>query len=241
MGNFRKSLLVALAIAAGSATGVKAADFRFPPEPVVPVPAAIPVPEYSNWYLRGDIGVAFHENPDLSLPGATFTGEDMDETLSIGLGFGHYFTDKIRGDVTVDYYMSAEATGFDTVAGSTHTAELSSTAVLANLYFDFRGRDGFTPYLGAGIGFASNQTNGQIVTTAGVVTGGSGGAEKFSLAGAVMAGFSYRMHDSWLFDAGYRFLYMGDAETNANGATSILFIDDIIAHELRVGFRYELN
>lgn len=243
MGHFRYSLLVAAAIAAGSAIGAEAADFRFPPvsEPMVPIPAAIPIPDYSAWYLRGDIAWSFQENPDLKQSGISFSGEDMEDTWNFGVGFGHYFTDNIRGDVTVDYRLFAEVTGVDAATGSKHTAKLSSTVVLANIYYDLRGRDDFTPYLGAGFGFTFNETNGQRIKLGGAVTGSAGGDTNLALAAAAMAGFSYRMNDGWLFDAGYRFLYLGDAETVRNGTVGALKIDDLFAHELRVGFRYELN
>lgn len=240
MKQLRYSLLAAAALTAGLATGAGAADFRFPPAPVTQVPAPIPVPEYSAWYLRGDVGGSLHEDPDLNQVGAAFSGEDMDQAWIFGVGFGHYFTDSLRGDVTIDYRASTDVTGLNTVTGSIHSAELSSTVVLANLYLDIRGRDDFTPYVGAGVGFASNETNGHRITLGGVNTGGAGGDTKFAVAAAAMAGFSYRLHDGWLFDAGYRFLYLGDAETKSSTSAGTLNIDSIYAHELRLGFRYEL-
>ena len=74
MGTLSRTLLVACVLVAGPVTGAAAAEFRFPPEPVLPVPAANPIPDYSAWYLRGDIGFAINEDPDMSRSGTTFSG-----------------------------------------------------------------------------------------------------------------------------------------------------------------------
>ena len=239
MGYLRISLLAGAMIAAGWATGAKAADFLFPRVPAVPVPAPVPVPVYSHvWYLRGDIAWSHQEDPDLRSVGASFSGEDIDETWGFGGGFGRYFRDNIRGDITIDYRVDADVTGVDTVTSSRHTTDLSSTVVLANVYYDIRGRDHFTPYVGVGLGFTHNRTDERVVTPGGLRTGGD---SETGLALSAMAGLSYRLHEGWLFDAGYRYLYLGDAGADANGVTGALQIDDIHAHELRIGLRYELN
>ncbi|GBE42205.1 putative adhesin RP828 precursor [bacterium BMS3Bbin10] len=226
MGHFRYSLVVAALIAAGSATSAQAQKFQFPPPPVTPVPAAIAVPDYSAWYLRGDIAWSLFEDPDMSQQGVAFSSEDIDDAFSLGGGFGYYFSDSIRGDVTVDHRFESDVEGVNSQSGARIETNLSSTAVLANLYFDFGGRDYITPYLGAGLGFSYNDT---------------GSEANVDLAAAAMAGVSFSIHDGFLFDAGYRFLYLGDAETSGSGAAAALSIDDVYAHELRVGFRYELN
>jgi opacity protein-like surface antigen len=234
MGTLSRTLLVACALIAGSVVGAAAADFRFPPEPVTPVPEAIAIPDYSNlWYLRGDVGYSINEDPDLSLASASFNGEKMDESWSIGAGFGYNFTDNIRGDLTLDHRFEADVTGSNSVTSAQSTIALASTVGLANLYYDFRDREHFAPYLGAGIGWTYNETDAQI--------GAASNDESFELALAAMAGFSYRLDDGWLFDAGYRFLYLGDAQTGSTATAGAVSIEDIYAHELRVGFRYELQ
>jgi opacity protein-like surface antigen len=233
MGTWSRTLFAACALIAGPITGAVAADFRFPPAPVVQVPEPIPIPDYSAWYLRGDIGYAFNEDPDLSFAGVSLSRSEMDDTWSLGVGLGYNFQDNIRGDITLDYRFKTDLHGISPGTGTPRAAELSSTVTLANLYYDFRGRDHFSPYIGAGLGFTFNETNAQ--------TGTIGGDDSFDLAAAAMAGISYRMDNQWLFDAGYRFLYLGEAQTGSSGAIGALSIDDIYSHELRIGFRYELN
>jgi opacity protein-like surface antigen len=233
MGAWSRTLLVACALVAGPVTGAAAADFRYPPQPVVAVPSAVPIPDYSAWYLRGDIGFAFNEDPDMSRSGTAFTGTGMDDIWSIGGGFGYNFRDNIRGDITIDYRLDTDVTGTNPVTATRSVAELNSTVALANLYYDFRGRDHFSPYVGAGLGFTLNEIDEK--------NGATLEDDNIDLAGALMAGFSYRFGDEWLFDAGYRFLYLGEAQTESTATTGALGVEDIYSHELRIGFRYELN
>jgi len=233
MAIWSRTLLVACALVAGPVTGAAAADFRYPPSPVVAVPSAVAIPDYSAWYLRGDIGYAFNEDPDMSRSGTAFTGTGMDDNWSIGGGIGYYFRDNIRGDVTIEHRLDADVTGTNPVTATRSVAELNSTVGLANLYYDFRGRDHFSPYVGAGLGFTLNEMN--------EVNGATLEDDNIDLAAALMAGFSYRLREGWLFDAGYRLLYLGEAQTESTAATGALGVEDIYSHELRIGFRYELN
>jgi opacity protein-like surface antigen len=233
MGTWSRTLLVACALVAGPVTGAAAADFRYPPEPVVAVPSAVPIPDYSAWYLRGDIGFAFNEDPDMSRSGTAFTGTGMDDSWSIGGGIGYNFRDNIRGDVTIDHRIVTDVTGTNPVTAIRSVAELSSTVTLANLYYDIRGRDHFSPYVGVGLGFTLNEMEEKNGVTL--------DDDNIDLAGALMAGFSYRLRDGWLFDAGYRFLYLGEAQTESTATIGALGVEEIYSHELRIGFRYELH
>ena len=78
-----------------------------------------------------------------------------------------------------------------------------------------------------------------------IVTGGvtttTGGDGTTAFAAALMAGFSYRMNNRWMFDAGYRYLFLGDAKTESSATAGSLRIDDIRAQEFRLGVRYEFQ
>lgn len=240
MGKFHHTLALSCLLTALPVTVTQAADFRFPPEPVVPVPSPIPIPDYNTWYFRGDIGWAFHKDPDWSQTGFAFTNPEIDDTWTIGGGFGYVFRDKIRGDITVDHRFDTEMTAADTT-GSAHRSDLSSTVWLANLYYDVMGRQRISPYVGFGLGIAFNETDTHTVWTGGVQTAASGGNNSTEFAYAAMAGISYRLRDSWMLDAGYRYLNIGDVKTDNSATLTSLQVDDISAHELRIGFRYEFR
>lgn len=97
----------------------------------VPVPAPAPVPEYrSNWYLRGDVGIGFSNEPSikesgleygrLDSPGTTgptpfgimpaWFDKEFGTTFNGGVGVGYYWTNRFRTDVTVDLMGSNSVT-----------------------------------------------------------------------------------------------------------------------------------
>ena len=235
----RRSIFAAgLMVAGGATSALAGGGFGYPSAPVVQVPAPIPIPDYANnFYLRGDFGWALYGTPDIGDANISYSNGDMGDTFSLGAGFGYNFRDTIRGDITVDYRNDTDVSATHPVTGATHRTVLSSVTVMANVYYDLQGRNRLTPYVGGGIGFAYNETDTHTISTGGS-TSGHGQAE---FAAALMAGFSYRMNDSLLFDAGYRYLFLGDAKTESAGTTNWLSIDDIRAHELRLGVRYELQ
>lgn len=228
MGNFRRAVLAACAATlVTTALAQAGGTFRYPPEPVVPVPSAIPIPKYPSWYIRGDVAWGLNEDPDVSRAGTSFSNEDMDDSFVFGAGLGYIFTDNIRGDVTYDYRDEGEVTMFNATTSATEEFGISSSVFLANLYYDFKGRDDFTPYAGLGVGFALNEPGNN--------------EHRVDLAAAAMAGISYRLSSEWLVDAGYRFLYLGEASRDATATVGSTNFEDLMAHEIRFGFRYEIE
>ena len=131
---------------------------------------------------------------------------------------------------------------------------LKSDVFLANLYYDIDTRSRFTPYFGVGLGFAHNKTtNGTVVDTGniGFTNAVIAGDSKWATAGALMGGFSFAMRDRLHLDAGYRYLYVGDARTGLiTGTVAPLqnpgndgdpVVKDIWSHEFRIGLRYDIR
>ena len=135
--------------------------------------------------------------------------------------------------------------------------------LLANLYYDFRAGERLTPYIGVGLGTARHDTSGgRVVSTCGGVCT-YGGSDNWTAAGALMAGVSLRIdrgHRAPVsikdgpvaaepgrlhVDLGYRFLYLGDAHAgslvNVAPTTPGPRIDDISAHEIRIGLRWDIR
>ncbi len=106
--------------------------------------------------------------------------------------------------------------------------------MLANLYYDFNRGGRFVPYIGAGIGFAHNETGVRLRRRRlAVAKERSDGGSSNNFAAAAMAGISWKIrggettyvgglkdepvavssgHALYL-DFGYRFLYLGDVKT----------------------------
>lgn len=214
----------------------------------------------ANWYIRGDYSYSWMDAGDLAMPSFAFGGHSIDNTWSAGGGIGKYFGRGVRGDVTyewrgtTDVHGSAPATDFD----------LKGSLLLANLYYDFLPGQRFTPYIGVGVGAVHHRTGGGDFALTCAVTCTYEGGKNWSAAGAFMAGFSFRIdrgghapvsikddgagmveQGRMHLDVGYRFLYLGDVDTgNLVGVVNPTpgpRLDDVTAHEIRVGVRWDLR
>lgn len=215
-----------------------------------------------SWYARIDGGYSSYDTPGVVELGVDdWIRAQIDDTWSVGGGVGRYFSCNIRGDITVDYRFKSDVTGSNanpfTPLDGTRQTSLSSTVVLGNLYYDFDTGSRFRPYLGIGLGGVNNSISagrGVASGIGGVAAAGDsiviGGSDSWHVAGALMAGFSLQLRDRLSLDAGYRFLYLGKAETGdviltsgaATGASAgKASIEDIHAHEVRFGLRYDIR
>lgn len=206
-----------------------------------------------QWYARVDGGYSSFDKPNVVELGVDdWIRSRIDETWSVGGGIGRYFSCNIRGDITVDYRFEANVAGenanpFTSLVGTRYTG-LTSTVVLANLYYDFdTSSSRFRPYIGLGLGGVHHSVStgyGVSSMTAAPITIASG--DGWHAAGAVMAGFSLTLRERLNLDAGYRFLYLGQVESglvtdNLGGSAGKAKIEDIHAHEFRFGLRYDIR
>ena len=201
-----------------------------------------------SWYLRGDFSFAGNDLGGIRQdPNYVASEVSIDRNWAFGGGVGYYFSKSVRGDLTLEGRSTAKTHGkifYGPGFNADTNVGLRSTVGLANLYYDFDMRSHFTPYLGVGLGFASNKTSDSALS--GCCTAPVVGATKTSAAGALMAGFSAKVADRVNFDAGYRFLYLGDATTGLMQSTPVttrpaLHLEDISAHEFRVGLRVDIR
>jgi opacity protein-like surface antigen len=278
MISFGRSTLLGAVLALGSVSGAAAADlggarggslkdYGYQPNVVASNP---------SFYLRLDGGIANHDRPFLLEDGvAELTDARMGRSWTLGGGVGYYFSKNVRGDLTYDHRFKSDISGYRFDQGVTnqlaaggpvdcHTGEtpvtfqsacqgtrafgLKSDVFLANIYYDFDNRSHITPYLGVGLGFVRHKTTSGTVTNELGVVGDIDSASQTNVAAALMGGFSVQVHNRLAVDAGYRFLYLGDAATGAvkdrAGAVQIApdpTIENIHAHEFRLGLRYDFR
>lgn len=126
---------------------------------------------------------------------------------------------------------------------------------MANLYYDLGEMRGFVPYVGVGIGFARHDLNNVsftgVGTGAGFSFGDLPGSDQTNFAWSLMAGVGYQISDRAILDFGYRYIDMGDVKTRGNTCTSTpacgggsddsFKVDDINAHEFKIGLRYHFG
>lgn len=237
---------VALAAAlAGVATVAGAADMPRP-APMPAAPKLVPMEVGSGWYLRGDTGYVAYTTPSVSFQNGAMLYEDLKNTFLVGLGVGYQYNNWLRADITVDYRFPSDFHGRFPCGGpcapglSNEYAKFSSVAGLVNGYVDLGNWSGFTPYVGAGVGFAYNMISDyNYVNPVGATPASDtlGDAGKMNFAWALMAGASYDFTRNMKLDAGYRYIHLGDAHTKVYGASRVRF-KDINAHEVRIGLRY---
>lgn len=210
-----------------------------------------------SWYFRIDGGYASYDRPNITQMNVDdFLRPNIKDAWSLGGGFGRYLTCNVRADITVDHHFNSDVYGTNgnqfSPAYGQHKFGYENTVTLANIYYDFDTRSRFTPYIGIGLGFVHNQINSGSGT---VAAGGPGpgnlirinGNDNWHAAAALMTGFSLALRERMHLDAGYRFLYLGEAktgqvlDTNLNATAGPARVEEIHAHEFRVGLRFDFG
>jgi opacity protein-like surface antigen len=161
---------------------------------------------------------------------------NFDDSSIIGGGVGYRLTSALRGDVTLAYR------GFYNLNDSTFEADyhvrLTSTTLMVNGYYDFTA-GGVRPYLGAGIGWARNETDRLSQDFRLGFANTFGGAATENGAVALMAGVGIPFRGVTL-DIGYRYIDLGKFSTAAVAALGMSSgqTGKLSAHELTLGVRF---
>ena len=204
--------------------------------------APLLVDEFSSgWYLRGDIGYRFNNDVDSVItvdPPPGVRDHDLGKNWMFGAGVG-YKLEWFRTDLTADYARKADFSADSTVRTNDFTAEIHSVTGLVNVYGDLGTWAGFTPYIGAGIGFAYLHADNFGIASDGRPRHANS-PDSWNFAWAYMAGVSYQLMGNAHIDVGYRHVNMGDVTTGRALGNKLTF-KDMSADEVRVGFRYTLD
>ena len=230
-------------------------------------PPPVPVEFAGGWYLRGDVGVGaldfdkfegIDTNPDFIGPPAGYRLDQkmIADQAFVGFGAGYKFNNWFRADLTAEYRTAAQ---FKTTESYIYPgqidrginlveAKLSSIVGLANGYIDFGNFHGFTPFVGAGVGFAHHKILGLTDLGAGSAAGGLGFApekETTKFAWALHAGVGMDVTPNVKLELAYRYLNMGKAESgivNCFNAVvcpdTVYALKDIDSHDIKLGLRW---
>lgn len=232
---FRLGLLASVGFlgVAGVSTAY-AADLLPPPPPPKYVEVVDTKP--SCFYARADVGGSFHQRPTVTKQaGAAFGGgsnaavdEKIKDHVFFEGGVGCQVSDNLRVEVTGGYRMKASlSTPFNDLS-----ADLATYTGFVNAFWDITNYNGFTPYLGGGVGVAHHRlTNVTLPAT-------SSNGNRTDLAYNVTAGISYDITNNLLLDVAYRYVDLGFARSRG---TTPMTIDDLKSHEIKVGMRYHFN
>ena len=178
-------------------------------------------------YFRMDVGYGLTLTPEGTTTAGDMTGEDVANLALFSAGVGYIFSNKLRADLTADYRTDAE---FDatTPGGAAVSSEVKGLAVMLNGYYDIGTFEGFTPYLGGGVGIVRLETTEQAGTMAAGDT-----STNFAWALNVGSAIELGNDENTLADVSYRFVSLGKFKQQ-DGTT----YDDLMVHEFRAGLRH---
>jgi opacity protein-like surface antigen len=233
----------------------QAADYSYPPPPqpyYQPQPIIIqqPAPEFAgNWYLRGQIGYGAMGYSDFELSaipaGGSIASHSISDAYFIGAGVGYEWNSWLRFDATVEYRFKSNlyALGTYPPAGiDEYQGHLSSWVGLLNAYVDLGTWDCFTPFVGAGIGFARNTITDLVDVNPNGGHGVGRDTSKWDFAWALYAGVTYNVSKSFKVDLTYRYLNLGSAEDTvdcAGGCGGNTFeYKNLYSHDFMLAFRW---
>ncbi len=265
-----KTLALAGGLALGVSAAAQAADLAYAPPPP-PEPLGLKGTISSGIYLRGDIGVGVQSVGKYSqatvdaTPGGRFFGKTDNAAFFGGVGIGYRFNNWFRVDGTFEYRGAGQIGVNDRVdfpdgqggtfqLSNTYKGNLSSMVTLFNGYIDLGTWNCLTPYIGAGIGYASNRITG--LTDQGALWGApwtgptlstAGSGTKSGMAWALMAGVGYEVNKNLTLELGYRYLNLGDAQSGRlyNAFNTEVYAPlkakDIDSHDIRIGMRWNFG
>jgi opacity protein-like surface antigen len=222
-------------------------------------------PSDRGFYVKGFIGQANPDsgnmwNQDYDFNNFTVFHNDIKSSPLYGIGVGWQARHWLRFDLTGEYRGDASYFGSDSYPGgfdgttpfpggtNEYTADIKSWLGLANAYIDMGNWCGFTPFIGAGIGFSSISVEGLKdvnVPTSGVAFGADKTTSNF--AWALHAGVAYDVTPQTVIEFAYRYVDLGEARsgdvTTYQGdlAYSGHYIKDITSNDLLLGVRYKLQ
>ena len=270
---------VALAASCGAAL---AADLSAPQDPGGEAPM---VELGTGWYLRGDGAWARDSNLVLDAFGLASKKNGTKNGWMGDLGFGYSFNQWFRADATFEFRnqvrqignsapqpclagLGATKNAAGAIVGSfpvftpcfgNYRDRITRMAVLGNAYLELGTWSSLTPYVGAGIGFARNQSVGNVKY---YITNGdrydlrfndpfTGVAyhqfqdiaykqTKYALAWALMAGVAVDIAPHAKLDVGYRYADFGTLK--AFSPNQAIFVNKKVqSQEVRAGIRYMID
>ncbi|MEQ8603877.1 MAG: outer membrane beta-barrel protein [Marivibrio sp.] len=182
------------------------------------------------------------EAQDLSQTG--FTGSLVennveDPTAAAGFLAGYRFDElplRVEGELHHRFRMDLDVRD-NAAPGFGYENNLSSTVALVSAAWELRLDGPFTPFLGAGVGWARNASDVERTNiSTGAKTSTSESVDNLALG--VQAGSSYEISRHWGLELAYRYLNMGEVDTGATAGGESVSADSYVTHDLNLSLLY---
>ena len=118
------------------------------------------------------------------------------------------------------------------------SGDVSAWAFMVNGYFDFENSTAFTPYIGAGIGYARVEVEGKA--DYGFLARVTWDDDDSGLAYQLMAGVAWALSDTLALDLSYRYLGCDDIEIAGTSSYGVTLKDDFDyeSHNFMIGLKW---
>ena len=160
----------------------------------------------------------------------------------LGIALGYDFSAKglpFRTEIAYYYRFRFD---FDTrindgVSGDGFENNLSTHAVLVNLFYDIDLGPNWKPFVGLGVGWARNVSD--VVRTP-LIAGPSEQREDTNdnFAWTAGLGVAYRLSDAWRLELAYRYIDLGAVDIGPFSNGTVVEAEDYVSHDVVLGVRY---
>ncbi|ELM3723347.1 porin family protein [Edwardsiella piscicida] len=181
----------------------------------------------TGYYAGAKMGISAEHLFDQKDVNGNGMSNDNKGVGNAGLVFGYNFENQFSLPVRaeLDYTFRANATsGHTNDAAETNDSRLGLQTLMVNGYYDIKTGTPFTPYVGAGIGYANvslkNDMNGDNVQS-----------NSNNFAWSVGTGVIYNVNERLDLDLGYKYLDAGKASAGNSQAK-------VTTHDVTLGVNY---
>lgn len=155
------------------------------------------------------------------------------------------WSNDMRVELEYGYNGKAKLDGRSFSPNVNYKSEIKSQFLMANVYYDFDLDSDWTPYVGAGIGYARVKADNTF-SNIGSMTSTSLSKSSGNFAWNLTAGVSYEMTENLSIDASYRYMDYGKAKTSDDTGFRTQGYrahtnSKVRSNELNLGIRYRLN
>jgi opacity protein-like surface antigen len=173
---------------------------------------------------------------------------DVGSAYVLGIGVGARLSPLFRGEIAYTYRGGYDLDDVDQ-SFNTFSGDISSNSIMANAYIDIPfsmpGLAGVAPFVGAGVGWASNKLDNFVTADGGTFFLPGGTAS--GLAWQAMAGLGVSLSPLTIVDIFYRYFDGGDLQSEegevfiGGGGSAGLYTGargELVAHEIMVSVRF---